>query len=132
MSNPTTQYSGASEAAASGISKRWLAKFSLIDQAGGPTRKQIRQLPKRAQRKLSFNILAFIFGPFYYLVKGMWRKAITLSAVSIVATLALNYIFTSVGLDFQIPEGLLAMGLAASRANFDYYKKVVLADKQWW
>lgn len=132
MSNPPTQYSGASVAAASGISKGWQAKFSLIDQAGGPTWKQTRQLPKREQRKLSFNILAFIFGPFYYLVKGMWRKAITLSAVGIVVTLALNYLFTALGLEFQIPEGLLVMGLAASRANFDYYKKVVLADKQWW
>lgn len=132
MSDPTIQYSEASKATASGVSEVWQAKFSLIDKAGGPTWKNVRQLSNRERRKLSFNVLAFIFGPFYYLVKGMWRKAITLTAVGIVASLLLNYLLTSLGIEFQIPDGLLVMCLAASRANFDFYKKVVLSDKRWW
>jgi hypothetical protein len=30
------------------------------------------------------NALAFLFGPFYYLVKGMWRKALTLLLLSVI------------------------------------------------
>ena len=48
------------------------------------------------------NILAFLFGPFYYLAKGMWKEALALGAI------------------FGV------------QAHIDSYKKMVLGDDSWW
>jgi hypothetical protein len=80
-----------------------------------------------------FNILAFLFGPFYYLAKGLWRKAITFFVLGVVVLTALSFALSAAGFDSvsrAFGYGLAA--LFASRANIDYYKRMVLNDNGWW
>ncbi|WP_449468123.1 DUF2628 domain-containing protein [Stenotrophomonas humi] len=58
------------------VSKSWKSKFGLIDKAGGPDLPNFRNLPFGERFGLNFNILAFIFGPFYCPAKGLWRQAV--------------------------------------------------------
>ncbi len=68
-----------------GLSEKWLRRFAVIDKAG---RERVRwwrwpeakQLTAKEKRLITLNLWAFVFGPFYYLYLGMWRKAITLTA----------------------------------------------------
>jgi len=90
-----------------------------------------RELSFGERRRLIFNIWGFVFGPFYYLAKGMWKKAITLSAVSAV----LGFVLEVVVLALHWPDGFLsfiAPAIFATRATVDYYKKMVLGDNGWW
>ena len=115
------------------LSALWRIRFDLIEKAGGPTRPLFKQLSLGERLRLGFNLWAFLFGPFYYLAKGMWRKA--------VAMLAFN-IFLSIVANLLAPDGSLSgvAGCATTfvtvwfvlNTNINYYKKIVLDDNGWW
>ena len=110
------------------VSESWKRKFRLIDKAGGPDLPAFRDLPFGERFGLNFNILAFIFGPFYYLIKGLWRQAILyfLCAVALVVLLEM------MGLGkFSRAIGYGFAAVYAMRANISYYKKVVLGEAPW-
>jgi len=65
------------------ISDSWKIKFELIEKAGGVKLPNAKNLPFGERMKVRFNVWGFLFGPFYYLVKGMWKKAVTLFGISI-------------------------------------------------
>jgi hypothetical protein len=116
------------------VSDTWKKRFKWLKKAGGPSMPNAKNMTKKERREFSyFNILAFLFGPFYYLAKGMWRKAISLFIVCVVAAIILELLLEALGF-----EGLgksVGYGLAAVfalRANIDYYKKMVLGNNGWW
>ena len=91
------------------ISDKWKQRFSAIHHAGGIKMPKFKELPAEERRKaFSFNFLAFFFGPIYYATKGMWKK----------------------GLALFLGYGISAV--FATRANIDYYKKMLLNDNGWW
>jgi uncharacterized protein YebE (UPF0316 family) len=94
----------------------------------------IKSLSKADRRHVvGFNILAFLFGPFYYAAKGMWRKAISLFALMAAIVIALGLVLDAFGLERV--ANALGYGVGAVfavRANIDYYKKMVLGDNGWW
>ena len=80
--------------------------------------------------KINFNFLAFVFGQFYYLSKGMWKKAIAISIAGILITLILFSILAS--MNIRIAQlGVLTSAWFASRANVDYYRKIAKNDNDW-
>ena len=80
------------------VSESWKMRFKAIQKAGGPKRQNLKDLTADEKRKaVGLNLLAFFFGPFYYLVKGMWKKGITLLAISIIVVLILEFILVTVG-----------------------------------
>lgn len=110
------------------VSPAWERKFRLIEKAGGPDLPHFRELPYSERLGLNFNMLAFFFGPFYYLAKGLWRQAILyfILAVALVMLLeatGLGKISRAVGYGFAAVYGI--------RANVSYYKKVVLGEAPW-
>lgn len=113
------------------LSPAWRARFALIDKAGGPSLPGLKALPLGERFKL-MNWLALFFGAFYYLAKGMWRKAISLSVALSIAALLLELVMESL----EMPSNGIATGAAAAifgiRANIDYYKKIVLRQNGWW
>jgi hypothetical protein len=113
------------------LSPAWHAKFALIDKAGGPSLSGLKALPVSERFKL-MNWWALVFGAFYYLAKGMWRKAISLSVALSIAALLLDLVMESL----EMPSNGMATGAAAAifgiRANIDYYKKIVLRQNGWW
>ena len=110
------------------VSESWKRKFRLIDKAGGPDLPNFRNLSFGERLSVNFNILAFLFGPFYYLVKGLWRQAIlyfifAVILIALLETMGLGRFSRSVG------SGFAAM--YSFRANISYYKKAVLGDTPW-
>ncbi len=61
------------------VSEKWKDRFKAIAHAGGVKFPNLKDLPKNERRKaFSFNVLAFLFGPVYYIAKGMWKKGLAL------------------------------------------------------
>lgn len=113
------------------LSEAWKKKFVLLEKAGGPKLPKANELTSSERRKLIFNIWGFLFGPFYYLAKGMWKKAILLFVLCVAAIIILDMILGAMGIPDAI-TALISPVLFATRANIDYYKKVMLGDNGWW
>lgn len=115
------------------VSDTWKTKFMLMEKAGGVKMPRHKELSTGERMKISFNVLAFLFGPFYYLAKGMWKKAITLFVVSVAIVVILEIALEVAGLGRfgkALTYGVAAV--YAVRANIDYYKKMVLGQNGWW
>jgi hypothetical protein len=115
------------------ISESWKRRFFLIEKAGGPKLSKIRDLSPGERMKVFNNIWASFFGPFYYLSKGMWKKAISLLAFSVVffVIFTLFYWPTRSSLRFSMSFVCFTVNFGI-RANIDYYKKMILNDNGWW
>lgn len=110
------------------VSDRWKDLFRAIERAGGPELPRFRALSVPERRSIHFNWLAFIFGPVYYLAKGLWRQTVLYILIFIALALTLD----ALGLDKVL--GGLGPGLSAFfavRANISYYKKMVLGEAPW-
>ncbi len=82
--------------------------------------------------KIGFSILAFLFGPFYYLAKAC-GKAISLFVVCVAVVLLLQFVLEMAGLGrFSNSLGYGVAAIFAARSNIDYYKKMVLRQNGWW
>jgi hypothetical protein len=115
------------------VSEAWKTRFQFLEKAGGVKMPRLKALGTGERMKLSFNILAFLFGPFYYLAKGMWKKAIALFVVCAAAVLVLAVLLEMAGFgQFGKSLGYGVAAIFAVRANIDYYKKMVLGQNGWW
>src|SRR5262245_3795464 len=116
------------------VSDRWKRRFKAMRRAGGPSLPHFKNLTPEERKALSpFNVLAFLFGPFYYACKGMWRKGLTLFALCVIGGLILDTLLELVGLgSFTRATGFAAAAVYASLANRDYYAKMVLEQNGWW
>jgi hypothetical protein len=122
----------------SGSSEIWRRRFAAIEKAGGEGVRWGRRLPNARQltwedRGLMYaNIWGFVFGPFYYLFLGMWRKAITLTLVVLVIDLIL--VMAVYALNFPIDDyfWIVPSLLFSQGANLAYYRKTVLKRREWW
>lgn len=116
------------------VSDSWKQRLRAIAIAGGPKLprwKEMQQAERRAAMR--FNLLAFLFSPFYYLAKGMWRRALTLSGLCILVIMLVDFGLMMAGVkDGGRPYGIAVGVFYSLRANLDYYKKVVLKDNGWW
>ena len=119
---------------ARGVNATWLAKLEEIQNAGIISLKfGMLKTERPLQFLTKFSILAFFFNWIYYLIKGMWKKALLIIA----AYVALNIIVMI--LMFVHPIlGLLAWLLAIAMAIYvglaapgDYYRHVVLKEDFW-
>ena len=112
------------------ITESWKIKFSLIEKAGGPKLTKVRDLAFGERMKVVFNIWGFLFGPFYYLAKGMWKKAVVYFSLCIVAILIIEFILDKAGISTTITS-LIAPAVFATKANIDYYRKIILNEDEW-
>jgi hypothetical protein len=115
------------------LSALWRIRFDLIEKAGGPTRPLFKQLSLGERFRLAFNLWALLFGPFYYLAKGMWRKATTIVALTLSVLVFTSILAPDGSLGFL--ENMLTTMISFwffLNANINYYKKIVLDDNGWW
>ena len=115
------------------VSDKWKEKFRAIALAGGPSLPDLKKLPRHKRRKaFSFNVLAFLFGPIYYIAKGMWKKGLAIFFIALVLIVVLGVILDYFGLG-KVADllGYAVSAVYALRANIDYYKKMVLRDNGW-
>lgn len=120
-----------------GLPEKWQRRFAAIEKAGGERVRWWRwpegkQLTGKEKRLITSNLWAFVFGPFYYLYLGMWRKAITLSIVA----LLIDGILGMAGDAQNVPVGnflwIVSAIMFKQCANVDYYRKMVLKRREWW
>jgi hypothetical protein len=115
------------------LSALWRIRFDLIEKAGGPTRPKFKQLSLGERFRLAFNLWALLFGPFYYLAKGMWRKAIVAAFIGLPLMILINVAAPDGELDpLKMCVNTLINVWFTLHANINYYKKMVLGDNGWW
>ena len=115
------------------VSAAWKQKFRLLKQAGAPKLTNLKSLSFKERFTINFNIIAFLFGPFYYLAKGMWKKALSIFAACAAAVMVIGFALDIAGLS-KVSDalGYGVSAIFALRANIDYYKKMVLCENGWW
>lgn len=116
------------------VPEHWKQRFVAICHAGGPKLPNLKNLPK-PERKLAYrlNILACLFGPFYYFSLGMWKKGLGLSALILPPILVLGWVLTHFGVNHvSTALGSGACTVFGIRANIDYYQTMVLEDLGWY
>lgn len=110
----------------------WQTKFKLIEKAGGTALKDLQALSFTERGMVVFNVFGFLFGPLYYLVKGMWKKAIVLTLIGILLIVVSCMLFQIIGFENTNATNMIIPIIIATRANIDYYKKIILGDNGWW
>ncbi len=118
-------------------SEKWRRRFAAIDKAGGERTRWWRwpegkQLTWKEKRLITSNLWAFVFGPFYYLYLGMWRKAITLSLFALVIDVILGMAGDALNVPIDKFLWIVSAVIFKQCANVDYYRKTVLGRKEWW
>lgn len=116
------------------VSPSWQKRFDFFNAYGLPnstpeSRAAYRALSFMDRLKLSSNILAFLFGPIYFFVKGMWRKGLTLLGIFFAVEVVLVVLDVPDSLVRGIGFGLAA--LAMTTANYAYYLHVVRGSRSW-
>ena len=120
-----------------GLHQKWQRRFAVIEKAGGKRARwwrwpEAKRLTAKEKRLITSNLWAFVFGPFYYLYLGMWRKAITLT----LPVLVIDGLLGMAGDAAGVPVGhflwIVSAVMFKQCANIDYYRKAVLKRKEWW
>lgn len=115
-------------------SPAWQKRFAFFAQFGQPAasaagREAFKRLGFWERGRLNFNILAFLFGPIYFAIKGPWRKGLTILGGSFALLFVLSF--------FPLPDLLfraLGFGVAAvyaSTANWAYFLHVARGSTSW-
>ncbi len=111
------------------VSEGWLRIFEIFDRTGaferGYSKADFKSLTFSERFKISFSILAFLFGPIYYLFKGMVLKAgIYVSCFFVIETV-LTVLYSLSGSSLVLAlDNFLGYGFAAFMsvmAKYDYY-----------
>jgi hypothetical protein len=125
---PRMQKSSVDAIARLQVSETWKDRFYVIEKAGGVAMNRARQLDSSARRKVGINWLAFLFGPFYLLAKGLWRQALSWILIWIVVVLACVLMHWE---GILRPAGIGLSMMYAMRANVGYYARMVLGEPIW-
>lgn len=105
--------------------------FALIEKAGGPSLPRLHELSFRERMRVINNWWALLFGPLYYLAKGMWKKAITRFFMAYAIVSIFIWIVEAIGVSPGRHFGFVGSLLFSYMANTDYYRKAVLGDNGW-
>lgn len=107
------------------LSATWQERFAFFDTYGAPEslagRASIRQLSFADKFKINFNPLAFLFGPFYFMALGLWKRVVGV-IVFFVLVLLVDAIIPLPGKVLNA-VGFGMAALYAYRANYAFYRK---------
>ncbi|QYK05842.1 DUF2628 domain-containing protein [Shewanella zhangzhouensis] len=86
----------------------------------------------KGQNVINFNVLAFIFGPFYYITKGMWKKGLYLFLLTLGLNL-LSLVLVGMFTDRDISKVLYIINssIYGLTANYDFYRYYKLGETTW-
>ena len=106
-------------------SPKWQFRFNFFEQHGAPNsptfKAAYKTLPFGQKIKVNFNFFALFFSWIYFLILGMWRKALTILGLSIVVMVVAAFMPKAVGNGIAIAWSLLI----ALTANYSYYLEKV-------
>lgn len=112
----------------------WQKRFAFFRRFGLPrsspqARDAYRALGLSQRMDVSANVLAFVFGPLYFMAKGMWRKGLALLVVEFTVLMVLGILGVSeiwlraIGVGFSV--------IATTTANYAYFLQVTQASTSW-
>ncbi|WNG86663.1 DUF2628 domain-containing protein [Mycobacterium sp. ITM-2016-00317] len=118
------------------LSESWRIRFAYFETYGSvwstPEGKQAyRALSAWDRVCISWNVLAFLFGPAYFLAKGMWRKGVTLLLVACALSAAVLAVDPGAALVRAVVLIVPVPVLAMATANYAYYLHVVEGSRSW-
>ncbi|MUL68359.1 hypothetical protein BOO86_28080 [Mycobacterium sp. CBMA 234] len=116
------------------LAPSWQKRFNFFSTYGLPNsspeaKAAYKSLSFMDKMQLNSNILAFLFGPIYFFVKGMWRKGLTLFGIAVAVMVVLTVLNVSDGL--ARGAGIGVSLIAMSSANYAYYLHVVYRSESW-
>ncbi|KGX07415.1 zinc-ribbon domain protein [Burkholderia pseudomallei] len=119
------------------LPEKWRQRVAVIEKAGGDRVRwwrwpEVKRLTGKEKRLITSNVWAFVFGPFYYLYLGMWRKAITLSLLALVVVVILGMAGDALNVPVDSFLWIVPAVMFKQCANVDYYRRRVLGRKEWW
>lgn len=124
---------------AKAYSAKWQARFDFFDRYGAPSspsfREALKPLPFREKLRVNMNLIAFLFGPVYLFVLGLWKKNIMLILIMMAVYAVVIIALAIAGMEF--PRYLqvgLAYGFNAlygMSTNYNYYLKERKSDNGW-
>ncbi|PFG51513.1 uncharacterized protein DUF2628 [Marinobacter sp. LV10R520-4] len=122
------------------VSNSWKTRFKILQKIGADKQfvykamssKEYKELSFKEKSKISFNILAFLFGPLYYFSKKMWVKGAAIVGATWVLAVLLTLVEAAIGTAlpavlYWIPSAVIC----AQLANYDYFRKVMHDEKMW-
>lgn len=114
------------------LSEAWQRRFAFFERYGSPFQpaaaKALRALPLGPQLSISFNVWAYLFGPIYFAVIGVWRRGLTLFGIGCVLTLAVDNLF---GDKASSAFGFGWAAMFAISANYYRFIKVTQGRDEW-
>jgi len=119
-----------------GLPQKWQDRFAFFDKHGAPNtrgfKEALKALPSWGEKiKIGGNWLAFFFGPIYFLILGLWKKALIGFAITVAIGVVCAFLPTSVGA--LLSRGL-SIGMAllwSMSANYAFYLKKVKNQDSW-
>jgi hypothetical protein len=123
----------------SDLKPKWRERFEFFEQFGAPSSPEFRaaykELPRNKKQLINLNWFGFFFGPFYWLVLGMWRRALTWIGLAVAIGVAEDLFTVMTGIDFPRALDLgisVAFAIAmAMTTNYQYYLKRIKGDNGW-
>lgn len=107
----------------------WADRFNFFEQVDTANPKEakaaLKSLSAIKRMRINMNFYAFLFGPIYFLVKGMWKGAITTLMIAILIVIIGNFLPDAIGRAVGMASAMLC-GLSA---NYTFYRSKVL-DQQ--
>lgn len=122
------------------VSEAWKMKFDLLEKIGASEKfilkatnsAEFKSLSFNERFKVSFNLLALLFGPLYYFSKKIWMKGAVLFGAMCVLNALLTLIEVITGAAFpKIVYWAPCAVVFSNLANYDYYRYVKHGEKIW-
>ncbi len=115
--------------------QKWQERFAFFEQHGAPNspgfKEALKGLPSSQRRKITFNWLAWLFGPFYFLAVGMWRRALVAFGIAVAVGIVVSLLPDSVGNILSRGVGFALAFLFGLTANYSYFLKERRGDNGW-
>ncbi|MEI6895600.1 MAG: DUF2628 domain-containing protein [Colwellia sp.] len=122
------------------VSSSWSERFDILTKIGAKEKfiysamksDEFIALSFREKQKITFNILAFIFGALYYFSKKMWFKGAFILGASWVLNGFLTLIEVAAGMTFPgIAYYIAPAVISAQLASYDFFKLKTEDEKIW-
>ncbi len=105
--------------------------LDAVEKAGGVKLSLYKELNSKEKGSCTFNIWGALFGIFYYVYHGMWKKGLALLGIVIVLNIILS--FTIFLLIPALANGafIISMVVYAVRTPVNLYSHYKLNDDSW-
>jgi hypothetical protein len=115
------------------LNAKWNTRFAFFGRFGGPSspqyKEELKKLPFRQKLLVNGNFFAFFFGPIYFCILGLWKKALAILGLEVALIVVLmvcgapDVLFRGVGTGFSVIYMLVV--------NYSYYLKRVKGQDGW-